>query len=212
MKRLSLLAGCAILVLIWFGPLLSVWRSSFASHMLAHMGVVAVASPLIAFGVTWPSAFRLGRIAYSLPILASLLELIIVWTWHAPLLRAFAETSLPGAVIEQASFLLVGLFLWGSCIGAVSSDVSLQRAAGILGLLFTSMHMTLLGALLALSSRPLYGAGQVTCFGLSLDAQQDQELGGVLMLLIGGVIYLAGGLTLLAKLLLERPALSRTVR
>jgi putative membrane protein len=63
------------------------------------------------------------------------------------------------------------------------------------------MHMTLLGVLLALAPRPLYGQGEVTCLGLTLTARQDQELGGVLMLLVGAAVYLAGGVALLARLL-----------
>jgi putative membrane protein len=55
--------------------------------------------------------------------------------------------------------------------------------------------------LLALTPRPLYGTGEVSCFGVALSAQQDQELGGVVMLLVGAAVYLAGGLTLFARML-----------
>ena len=65
--------------------------------------------------------------------------------------------------------------------------------------------MTLLGALLSLSQRPLYGEGEVTCFGVVLGAQQDQQLGGIIMLLVGAIVYLAGGVWL-AKRLVEEPA------
>jgi len=44
----------------------------------------------------------------------------------------------------------------------------------------------------------------VTCFGLVLGAGQDQALGGVIMLLIGAAVYLAGGVFLLARLLAGR--------
>ncbi len=52
MRRASLILGLLTLALIWAGPLLSVWRDSFAAHMLAHMGVVAIAAPLIAIGLS----------------------------------------------------------------------------------------------------------------------------------------------------------------
>jgi putative membrane protein len=213
MKRLCLILGLVCLAGIWLGPLLILWRDSFAAHMLAHMGVVAVAAPLIGVGLSgwWPSRHA-GPVVIALPIAASIIELIVVWAWHAPLLRALAESSAPLTAAEQASFLLAGLFLWVSCIGAVRTGQLAVRAAGILGLLFTSIHMTLLGALLALSPRPLYGAGNVTCFGLVLDAAQDQALGGVLMLLVGGAVYLAGGLLLLAQLLADPVSVERAAR
>lgn len=63
------------------------------------------------------------------------------------------------------------------------------------------MHMTLLGALLALSPRPLYGSADVSCFGVPLSAAVDQQAGGVVMLLVGAIVYLLGGVTLLATTL-----------
>jgi putative membrane protein len=69
------------------------------------------------------------------------------------------------------------------------------------------MHMTLLGVLLALAPRPLYGAGDVSCFGISLSAAADQQIGGVVMLMVGACAYLLGGIVLLAGLLRDGDAL-----
>ena len=56
MRRLCLALGLLVLTAIWLGPLLTIWRESVAAHMLAHMGVVAIAAPLIALGLS-------GRVA-----------------------------------------------------------------------------------------------------------------------------------------------------
>lgn len=198
MRRLALPAGLVLLAAIWFGPLLGPWRASFAAGMVAHMGVIAMAAPLIAIGL--PARWRPGRsMPATLPVLASLLELLAVWAWHAPVLRAAAEASLAATIAEQASFLTVGVLLWSTSFAAPSERM--HAATGAAALLLTSIHMTLLGALLALSPRPLYGAGEVTCFGTVLSSGQDQQLGGVIMLLVGAVVYLAGGLVLVARLL-----------
>ena len=198
MRRFSLVLGLLALAAIWAGPLLSTWRESFAAHMLAHMGVVAIAAPLIAIG----AAGRMRAVPPSLPLIASLIEFIAVWGWHAPAARLWVETSHSAAILEQATFLAAGLFLWLTCIAPAATPA--RDASGALALLVTSIHMTLLGALLSLASRPLYGIEDVTCFGLVLDAGQDQALGGVVMLMIGAVVYLAGGIFLLARLLSGR--------
>lgn len=210
MRRVALTAGLAVLAAIWLGPLLAAWRGSFAAGMVAHMGVVAVASPLIAIGLPdrWrPEHWWAGAAMPAvLPVLASLLELIAVWGWHAPAMREIAEGSLAGTVAEQATFLAVGILLWSTSFASPAGPGPGQRihaAAGAGALLLTSIHMTLLGALLALSPRPLYGEGEVTCFGIVLDAGQDQQLGGVIMLLVGAVVYLAGGVTLASRLVGE---------
>jgi putative membrane protein len=208
MKRVSLLLGLSMLVLIWAGPLLSAWRGSFAAHMLAHMGVVAIASPMIAIGLSpiikrgKPFASLSESRILPLALIASLVEFVIVWGWHAPAARLWAESSVLATSLEQASFLPAGLFLWLTAIRPRGTDA--LDAAGAFALLLTSIHMTLLGALLSLAPRPLYGTGDVTCFGLVLDAGQDQALGGVIMLMIGAAVYLAGGVFLLARLLAGR--------
>ncbi len=196
-RRLSLVAGIAVLATVWLGPLLTTWRESFASGMVAHMSVVAIAAPLIAIGL--PDRLRPGHaMPAALPVLASLFELLVVWGWHAPAARLLAETSLAITMLEQASFLAAGLLLWSTSFAGCER---IHAATGAGALLLTSIHMTLLGALLALSPRPLYGTGEVTCFGVVLDAGQDQQLGGVIMLAVGAVVYLVGGLRLAGRLI-----------
>lgn len=198
MNRLALPIGLILLAVIWLGPLLDAWQSSFASSMVAHMGGIAVAAPLIAIGL--PERWRPGpSMPSALPVLASLIELIAVWTWHAPSMRELAATSTIATIAEQATFLLAGLLLWSTSFAAPGERR--HALAGASALLLTSIHMTLLGALLSLAPRPLYGEGDVTCFGIVLDAGQDQQFGGILMLLVGAAVYLAGGLVLVARLL-----------
>jgi putative membrane protein len=43
--------------------------------------------------------------------------------------------------------------------------------------------------------------GEVTCFGVTLSPVVDQQAGGVIMLLVGAAVYLAGGVSLLATTL-----------
>ncbi|MCA1406970.1 cytochrome c oxidase assembly protein [Ensifer sp. IC3342] len=203
MRRIALLSGVTILALISGGSLLPGSQGSFAAHMLAHMGIVAIAAPLVAVGLGEP---RIPRSAAALlfapatPLIASFVEFVVVWTWHAPMLRALARTSLAALLLEQATFFAAGLFLWLTSLG--QSDGKPRAApSGAFALLLTSVHMTLMGVLLALSPRPLYGTDPVVCFGNPVSAQQDQVLGGIIMLAIGAVVYLAGSLALLARLL-----------
>jgi len=193
--------GLILLAVVWLGPLLDSWRASFSAHMVAHMGVVGVAAPLIAIGLSQHWRARTPMPA-ALPVAASVLELITVWGWHAPAMRRVAEASVMATVIEQTSFLLAGILLWWTSLAQPHNKIHAAIGAG--ALLLTSIHMTLLGALLSLSQRPLYGEGEVTCFGVVLDAQQDQQLGGIIMLLVGAIVYLAGGVWL-ARHLVDEP-------
>ena len=204
MQRLSLILGFATLGALWLGPLPRLAAHSFAAHMGLHMGVVAIASGFLAIGAVG-TRFDLARLSPRLvaPIPASALELIIVWAWHAPALHHAARHHWAGLIAEQGLFLASGFLVWISAFGGDAKRDPSRTGAGVLGLLLTSMHMTLLGALLALAPRPLYVHGQVAG---GLSALDDQHLGGAIMLFVGGLSYLAGGLWLTRSLLLQRSA------
>lgn len=199
MRRALLITGLAVLVAGW-----SVAAADYGmtGHMLAHMAAVAIAAPLIAVGIAGTRAdpaTRWPRIVAPLPM--SLIELLVVWGWHLPAARAFVAESAAGLLLEQAMFLAAGLLLWSACLGTRDAGDSARRAAGIVVLLLTTMHMTLLGVLVALAPRILFATEGFTCLGIALPPLFDQQLGGVVMLLVGAGSYLLGGLALLSRLL-----------
>jgi putative membrane protein len=217
-RRLRIIAAAAALAalaFVWLTPLAASLLGPFSAHMVTHMTVVAVAAPLLAFALAGTALDPLRRLPVpALAVPASLVELLVVWGWHAPALHAFARRSGVGLAVEQAMFLASALAVWlcvaardrsaspsGAEVGASRAHESgTTSAAGIVALLLTSMHMTLLGALLALAPRPLYH----THAGAAL---ADQQLGGALMLSIGGAVYLGGALVLAATLV-RRPAVT----
>lgn len=196
--RVIALAGAAILLLAWAGPLPGLVPGSFAAHMMLHMAVVGIGVPVLAFGLA-PMLVRRGPMLLPtvLPIAASLVDLVVVWLWHMPVLHHASRTDLAVLVLEQASFAAVALLVW---LVAFSGPA----LSGALTLFFTSMHMTLLGALLSLAPRSIY-AGHSASGWLGLDALADQQAGGAIMLAIGGVVYLGGGLVLAARVLRRVP-------
>lgn len=200
MRRSALaLLALVTLLIAWFTPLTRLLPGPFSAHMTVHMAVVAVAAPLLAFAVAGSRWDPVRHVPWLLPpVPISIVELVVVWAWHAPALHHFARHSTLGLVCEQASFLTSGILVWLSAFGGDPHTRQDRTGAGILALLLTSMHMTFLGALLALPPRALYthhahhGAH---------DPLQDQHLGGAIMLLAGGIVYLLGGLWLTAELL-----------
>jgi len=212
MRRVWLALVAATLAFAWLGPLPAMARHSFAAHMTLHMAVVAVAAPFVALAIAGTSADPVRRMPRVLaPIPISLIELVVVWAWHAPALHYAARQQPEAFVLEQASFMGAGTLLWLAAIGGDHEQRRVRAGAGITALLFTSMHMTLLGALFALAGRPLFKhAGSPLEPALSVvegpSAIADQQLGGVIMLLVGGASYLTGGLWLTAVVLRPTPA------
>lgn len=191
-----LLPGLLALACAWLSPLPRI--DAFSAHMSMHMLVVACAAPLLALGIAggpFDPVRRCGPLFPPVPV--SLIELAVIWIWHTPGLHLAARHSIAGLMAEQGSFLLCGLLIWLSCFGGDPAHRAGRAGAGVAALLLTSMHMTFLGALIALAPRPLY-AHKGACAGLTV--LEDQQLGGAVMLIFGGVVYLAGGLSLVARI------------
>lgn len=200
MMRATLVAMVVVMLsAIWLGPLPARARESFAAHMTMHMGVVAVAAPLLAVAIAGSARDPIRRLPWlAAPIVASIVELVVVWAWHAPAMHLAARHHLWAFALEQATFLGAGAYLWLAAVGGDATQRRLSAGTGVIALLFTSMHMTLLGALLALTNRPLFPHGAQPGDALALS---DQHLGGAIMLLVGGAAYLIGGLWLTGRLL-----------
>jgi putative membrane protein len=191
-------SGVIVLALAWLGPLPDAARGSFTAHMTMHMAVVAVAAPLLAMSLAGSALDPVRAAPLLFPAIpASIVELVVVWTWHVPALHHAARHDTSMLVLEQASFLAAGLLLWLAVCGGGREGRRARAGAGVVALLFTSMHMTLLGALFALATRPLFRHPAAPGDG----SLADQHLGGAIMLLVGGAAYLAGGLWLAAGML-----------
>lgn len=137
MTRWCLLAP-PLMVVIWALPWAD-WVGLFPAHMVRHMGLVAILAPVIVLG--FPA--YVSPLALS-PLIGAVLEFIAVWGFHMPVLHEAAAFRPLAFVVEQATFLLVGVIVWAGCLRT-------GGLAGAGGLLLTSMHMTLLGALLTLA-------------------------------------------------------------
>lgn len=186
-----LLAGFVILAGLWLGPLPAMSRTAFSAHMLLHLGVVALVAPLLAAGlVRW--GLQLGPQMRGWMTLVFAMEMVVVWGWHAPALHEAAARHVWVFVIQQLSFLLVGLAVW--CVGLAAQRRS-DLVTAMLGFALTLMHMTMLGVLLLMAPKLIYPAE--LCLGAFGFAQlEDQRFGGVLMAAWGGLAYLAGGILL----------------
>ena len=203
MRRASVIVGAVMLAAAWA---VAAGAYGLTGHMVAHMACVAVAAPLLAWGVAGTRADPAMRWPWFVaPLPMSLVELLVVWGWHAPAARELASMSVLGLAIEQLMFLAAGLLLWSACLGSFGSGRSIRRASGVAALLLTTMHMTLLGVLITLAPRTLFANTGFMCLGYSFAPLVDQQVGGVVMLMVGAGSYLLGGLMLLSRILWSAP-------
>jgi len=171
---------------------------AFTRHMLAHMTLVAVVAPVLAAAIARSRCDPVQRRPqWFSPIAASLVEFVVIWAWHAPLLHIAARHGGAMFALEQASFLSASTYLWLAILGGDRASRAMRSGSGIIALVLTFAHMTMLGAVLALTPRDLYAHG--------LGAIADQQLGGAVMIATGTIAYLGAALWLSRALLIAPP-------
>ncbi len=172
---------------------------TFTQHMAWHMFLVAVAAPIVAAMIrgTRLDPMRAAPALFS-PILACLVEFVVVWGWHLPPPHAAARHYAAWFAAEQLSFAAAALFLWIAILGGNARERAARAGTGVIALVLTFAHMTMLGVLIALAPRELYGHG---AGGLV-----DQQQGGAVMVLAGALAYPAAALWLSRSLVAPRAA------
>ncbi|SEK17122.1 MULTISPECIES: cytochrome c oxidase assembly protein [unclassified Variovorax] len=217
--------GWATLVLALVSPLDALGAALFSAHMVQHELLMLVAAPLLVLGRplgVWMWALPAGwRAAVGVavrwrpakavwgcvtaPLAAWLLHAAALWLWHAP--RFFQAALLHPWIhtLQHTSFLVSALLFWWSIFGRRSGGEA--GAFSMLSLFTTMVHTGALGALLALAPGLWYPLYVEPSSALGFDPLQDQQMGGLVMWVPGGVAYLVGALVIAARwLVADRPA------
>jgi putative membrane protein len=191
----QMLLGLALLCVAWLGPLPTLARTAFSAGMITHLSVVALAGPLIGFGLASLNASsKRGLGTPSILLLAMGCDMAIVLGWHLPAFHDAAARSWVIFAVEQMTFLGASLAVWYFAFEHLDGAVM-----GALAMFMIFMHMTILGCVLAISPRLLYDPD--VCRGaFGFNPLEDQRLGGVLMASWGAAAYLLGALILLLRI------------
>jgi cytochrome c oxidase assembly factor CtaG len=220
-RHASFYTGWLTLALALVSPIHELGEQLFSAHMLQHEILILVSAPLISAahpGATMLWAFapshrsNLGRwvrsIEHSTPIVfltrplaAWLLEAAALWIWHVPVLYQATLRSDWIHAGQHLSFFVTAVLFWSALYGVGRSAMS--YGAAIFYVFGTAVHCSALGALLTFSTIPWYPAYQQTTQAWGLTPLQDQQLGGVIMWVPSGLVFIAIGLALFAKWLAE---------
>lgn len=201
-------AGWLALALALVSPLHAWGERLFTAHMVEHEIVMAVAAPLLVLGRPLGPALwafpatarhaigaalrsRAARAAWSSfvhPVSATALHAVVLWAWHAP---ALFETSLDSTAVhllQHASFLAAGLIFWWSMFYRASTGEAFGHVT------LTMIHMSVLGALIALAPRVLYLRQTAGAERAGLTPLEDQQIAGLVMWAPVGTIYAVAAL------------------
>jgi putative membrane protein len=214
-------AGWLTLVIALVSPIHKLGALLFSVHMTQHELLMIVAAPLFVFShafmwflwampVPWrekagrwvkePHVAALWSVM-TLPLFVWLLHGSTLWAWHIPFLYDASVEHDWVHALQHSTFLFTSLLFWWTLLHGRHGRMS--YGSGVLYVFTTAIHTSILGALMTFTQQiwyPIY-AGRTTQFHLT--PIEDQQLGGLIMWIPAGVIFIALGLWLMSVWLRE---------
>jgi putative membrane protein len=214
-------AGWLTLVIALVSPLHPLGSVLFSAHMTQHELLMLVAAPLLVLGrplipFLWAfpktTARRLNRLTkirwwhriwrtISAPLVAWSIHAVVLWGWHVPALFDATLESEWVHALQHASFFGSALLFWWAILHGRSRAVG--YGAAVLYMFTTALHSSLLGALLTFAPQVWYPVYNGTTQSWGLTPLEDQQLGGLIMWIPAGLVYIVTGLALFAGWLRE---------
>lgn len=193
--------GLYILAVALLSPLDAMSHLLFSAHMAQHMLLVLVAAPLLVWSAPlvpllwglpgpgrrallrgWGRARWAQRVLLTLTAPASVWPLftLALWVWHLPALYQ-AALRYPGVhILEHASLLGAASLFWWLILQPLGRR-RLNHGAAVLFVFTTSVHSTVLSALLIFAPTPLYPVYAESAALWGITPLEDQRFAGLVM-------------------------------
>jgi len=207
--------GIVTLIVGLVSPLHPLGEVLFSAHMAQHEVLMLLSAPLLVLSrplvpFLWGLPFEwrrtVGRWAkagvvrniwhfITVPVAAWCIHAAAIWVWHVPPLFQATLTNEWIHTAQHLSFFLSALLFWWSLFYARHPG---GYGAGVLYVFTTAIHTSMLGALLTFAPVVFYPAYSATTARWGLSPLEDQQIGGLIMWVPGGIVYIVAGLLLFA--------------
>ena len=185
----ALLGAADVLVVVFISPLCALSSALFAARTLHHLLLLLAAAPLLALSLPRLKTPRLG--------LATAVQAMVFWAWHAPDLYAAALSS-------DAVYWLMQVTILGSAVWFWAAVRASNVPAAVAGLLAAMLLMGLLGALLVFAGEPLYAPHFASTLAWGMTPLEDQQAAGLIMWAPAAAAYLLVALSRVAGVFQRR--------
>jgi putative membrane protein len=218
-----------VLFVALISPLDALGSALFSGHMVQHTVLLLLAAPLIVAGapllpMLWalPQGWRYGlrgwrrpraiargwQLLTYLPI-AWALHTAALWIWHLPSFYQLALRSELAHLAEHACFFGTALLFWWALF---RPGVRVYYPICILALFALAIQGALLGALMTFSPTPWYPIYERWVGAWGLTPLEDQQIAGLIMWLVPGLLYVVVASALVVAWLGEGEPKARSLR
>lgn len=175
-------AVIAIALLLFVSPFCALSSALFSARVAHHVVLAAVVAPLVVYALPleklrWPGSL----------LMWTGLQTLTFWAWHAPTVYAAALSSDLVYWTMQLTLLSTAMGFWGAVRRA-------SAPSAVAALLFSTVQMGLLGALITFAGAPLYVPHYFTTMAWGYSPLEDQQLAGLVMWAPSAALYLAAAL------------------
>ncbi len=188
----------------------------FSAHMLQHMLLVLAVPPLLILGIPRNLARSVVRVralgtidrVLRNPAIAWTLGMAALWVWHLPRLYDATLASEALHIFEHLVFLVTATIFWWPILAPLE-DSRMSHGAAFAYLGAAMLATTILGILITFAPVGVYtaylhpedslGILDALRHSWGLTTEADQELGGLLMWVPGGLVYLGAIMAVLAR-------------
>lgn len=216
--------GLLTVVVALTSPIATFDSVFFFMHMTEHVLLIMIAAPLIwlgapmiptLWGFNGPARKRIGRIFHedhtvhrffhflTRPDVALTIYVLVLFGWHYPPLYDAAQGSTFIHEVEHAMFFGAALLYWWPVIHPSGTKRRISYGAAILYIFPAKIAGFVLGAGLTLSAEPYYRTFLDSPSLWGLDPLGDQQLGGLIMWVVGGLLYIIPLLALVIMMMRE---------
>lgn len=171
----------------------------FSAHMVQHLVLTLLFPPLFLYGLPAELVrkvirpFRLRTVAAALvrPVPAAAIFSAPIILWHLPRFYEAAMRHHGLHIVQHLVFMATAVVMWWPVLSPVPELPRASYPGQMLYLFLLGIPMSIVGAMITLADTPLYPfyAAAPRVWGLS--ALQDQEIGGLIMWVPGGLVFWA---------------------
>jgi len=201
-EQLCFALGWIILALALVSPICNLSVALFSARVGQHMILSLIAAPLLVLGradmlvlhaVGVYSEVPARTEAYAAPLAFAL----ALWAWHAP--GPYDATFASHMVywLMHLTLFAAAIALWRVLLRGVVQ----QPVAALIASAFTGAQMCALGVLFTFASHPVFAVHAATTWPWRWTQIQDQQFGGLLMWVPGGMVFTIHALAVLSLFL-----------
>ncbi len=199
-QRVSFVASLTLLFLTLNGPLhdLSDFYL-FSAHMVQHLILTLIVPPLMIFGVPgWmlrpllrrPVLFAVGRRITTVAACFVLFNVVLAF-WHLPPMYNLALASHPIHILQHLMFLSASVLMWWPLMSPLPDLPRAPYPAQMLYCFLMVIPMSIISIYIAMADTLLYPAYATAPRLWGISPMYDQQYGGLIMWIPGGVFFYA---------------------